>query len=362
MVLLLIYCSPPPTTAIHKLGTPPPLPPIGVYVLQKIVRELNHPNICGYRGVCVAAPHLSLVFEFLDNGTLGDRLRNRRPQTIATPRSNLVSPASIGVDVGVSAGVDGSSTSSVNGGSAHHGNTCTSEQILKSCNGAGGCAGAGPCDAGAAVGGVGCALADAAQGPPPPPQQLQPADIFRIVEDVVAGMLYLHEVRNKPNNCVLRIAAPFLRCFTSPYSRARFVVAFFLFVVVFFLFVVAFFLFVVVFFLFVVAFFLFVVAFFLFVVAFFLFVVVFVVLLLFTFLFVVVFVVLLLFTLFCWFITYNRGVVLFCFLFMLLFFVSLEVLRVFSAHGRRRISKQTRRGCGLPLLAFAIRSRLTAAV
>lgn len=33
--------------------------------------------MCGFRGVCVASPHhVSLVYDFLANGTLGDRLRD----------------------------------------------------------------------------------------------------------------------------------------------------------------------------------------------------------------------------------------------------------------------------------------------
>lgn len=44
---------------------------------QHIVRKLRHPNVCGFRGVCVASPHhVSLVYDFLANGTLGDRLRD----------------------------------------------------------------------------------------------------------------------------------------------------------------------------------------------------------------------------------------------------------------------------------------------
>eukprot|EP00752_Nemacystus_decipiens_P008521 g7610.t1 len=43
-----------------------------------IVRKLRHPNICHFRGVCVASPHhVSLVYDFLANGTLGDRLRDK---------------------------------------------------------------------------------------------------------------------------------------------------------------------------------------------------------------------------------------------------------------------------------------------
>lgn len=41
------------------------------------MRALDHPNICRYRGVCIAWPHFSLVYDFLDNGNLADRLRGR---------------------------------------------------------------------------------------------------------------------------------------------------------------------------------------------------------------------------------------------------------------------------------------------
>ena len=162
--------------------------------LQKIVRELNHPNICGYRGVCVAAPRLSLVFEFLDNGTLGDRLRNRRRRSIAAPTSSHPPPLP-------PAGRGGSATGSAN----------NEQGVVKTCtsgggNGLAGCAcWAGACAAGGAGTGVGagakggCRSVDVAQGQGllPPPRHLQPADLFRIVEDVVGGMLYLHEVRQE---------------------------------------------------------------------------------------------------------------------------------------------------------------------
>lgn len=166
-----------------------------ILFLQRIVRELNHPNICGYRGFCVAAPCLSLVFEFLDNGTLGDRLRNRRRHSIAAPTSSHHPP------LPPAGGGGGSATGSAN----------NEQGVVQTCtsgggNGVAGCGcWAGACTAGGAGGGVGagaevrCRPADVAQGLGllPPPRQLQPADLFRIVEDVVGGMLYLHEVRQE---------------------------------------------------------------------------------------------------------------------------------------------------------------------
>lgn len=44
--------------------------------LQHVVRRLEHPNVCGYMGVCIAAPRFSLVYEFLEHGSLADRLHD----------------------------------------------------------------------------------------------------------------------------------------------------------------------------------------------------------------------------------------------------------------------------------------------
>lgn len=103
---------------------------------QHIVRKLRHPNVCRFRGVCVASQpvhHLSLVYDFLANGTLGDRLLR---------------------DAGGS------------------GNGCTTANG----NGVGGFEGE-------------SRRRRRSQEP------LRSADLVRIVKDVVDGMLYLHEVR-----------------------------------------------------------------------------------------------------------------------------------------------------------------------
>lgn len=46
-----------------------------LYHAQHIVRRLKHPNICAYMGVCIAAPWFSLVYEYLEHGSLSERLR-----------------------------------------------------------------------------------------------------------------------------------------------------------------------------------------------------------------------------------------------------------------------------------------------
>ncbi|CAN0261442.1 unnamed protein product [Ectocarpus sp. 12 AP-2014] len=104
-----------------------------------IVSNLRHPNVCGFRGVSVSLPHhLSLVYDFLDNGTLGDRLW----------------------DTGSSGGGSSGSSSAVHG---------------------------------CGVGGVGGERewgSRRGRGSEP----LRSTDLLRIVTDVVNGMLYLHEV------------------------------------------------------------------------------------------------------------------------------------------------------------------------
>ncbi|CAM9161671.1 unnamed protein product [Ectocarpus sp. 6 AP-2014] len=119
-----------------------------------IVSNLRHPNVCGFRGVSVSLPHhLSLVYDFLDNGTLGDRLRD---------------------------------TASSGGGSSG------------SCSSVHGCGGGGD------VGGEREWGSRRGRGSEP----LRPTDLLRIVTDVVNGMLYLHELgvmhRDlKPDNILL---------------------------------------------------------------------------------------------------------------------------------------------------------------
>ena len=102
---------------------------------QNIVSKLRHPHVCGFRGVCVGSPHhLSLVYDFLANGTLGDRLRD-------------------------------------NGG------------------GGGGGRGFGGGAKGFYLGGGGGGDEERQR-----PLPLRSASLVRIVKDVVDGMLYLHEV------------------------------------------------------------------------------------------------------------------------------------------------------------------------
>ncbi|CAN0253614.1 unnamed protein product, partial [Ectocarpus sp. 13 AM-2016] len=118
-----------------------------------IVSNLRHPNVCGFRGVSVSLPHhLSLVYNFLDNGTLGDRLRD---------------------------------TASSGGGSS------------------GGSSSGHGCDGGG-IGGDGEWGSRSGRGREP----LRSTDLLRIVTDVVNGMLYLHELgvmhRDlKPDNILL---------------------------------------------------------------------------------------------------------------------------------------------------------------
>ncbi|CAM9115798.1 unnamed protein product [Hapterophycus canaliculatus] len=116
-----------------------------------IVRKLRHPNVCGFRGACVASPNqLSLVYNFLENGTLGDRLSDT------------------GGD-GASAGGDGG----VGGVTANgRGNDEESRSRRQ------------------------------------PKKSLSTADLVAIVKDVVDGMIYLHELgvlhRDlKPDNILL---------------------------------------------------------------------------------------------------------------------------------------------------------------
>ncbi|CAN0458207.1 unnamed protein product, partial [Discosporangium mesarthrocarpum] len=44
---------------------------------KEVVRGLKHPNICSYLGVCVDPPRFSLVYKFIDGGSLRDHLRRR---------------------------------------------------------------------------------------------------------------------------------------------------------------------------------------------------------------------------------------------------------------------------------------------
>lgn len=109
------------------------------------MRKLKHPSICAYQGVSIAASRLSLVYEFLENGTLGDRLRGnhclRRSAANGAPRI-----------------------------------------------GANGCGNA------SGVSAFGAAAERSSFRTPLVLPPLGDADLLRIAEDVVGGMRYLHEV------------------------------------------------------------------------------------------------------------------------------------------------------------------------
>ncbi|CAM9821039.1 unnamed protein product [Pylaiella littoralis] len=123
-----------------------------------IVRKLRHPNVCGFRGVCTSSPplhHLSLVYDFLANGTLGDRLL----RDAGGSGSGSGCAAANGDGDGVGGG----------GGGADGGESGRRRRLQ---------------------------------------EPLRSAGLVRIVKDVVDGMLYLHEVgvlhRDvKPDNILL---------------------------------------------------------------------------------------------------------------------------------------------------------------
>lgn len=141
------------------------------------MRKLNHANICRYRGVCIASPRLSLLYEFLENGTLGDRLRNKRTQNRA---ANGIGQPPVG---GNGRGACGSANYSAMGTVNGCGSNCDD-----------GSGYGGPCGRSLAAAEAEAAASlslHAAAGRPP----LGSADALRIVEEVVDGMQYLHEVR-----------------------------------------------------------------------------------------------------------------------------------------------------------------------
>ena len=44
---------------------------------RTIVRALRHPNLCRFYGVSISPGHYSLVYQFLEGGSLGGLLRNK---------------------------------------------------------------------------------------------------------------------------------------------------------------------------------------------------------------------------------------------------------------------------------------------
>lgn len=75
----------------------PKLSTVLLFRSQHIVRRLKHPNICAYMGVCVAAPRFSLVYEYLEHGSLSERLRHVPGTSLPTTKS---SPSSSDSDRG----------------------------------------------------------------------------------------------------------------------------------------------------------------------------------------------------------------------------------------------------------------------
>lgn len=165
------------------------------------MRKLKHPNVCGYRGVCIARAHLSLVYDFIENGTLGDALRNGR-RRIGTDLNSSRWPASRD-SCSIPDGFLNSSTNRNN-----NSNMVTDGNVAAS-----GFRATGPfsgrsgqasisSDTRGATGSETKAVKDAARflplrstGEPPPPRQLGTVDLLCIAEDVVDGMHYLHEVK-----------------------------------------------------------------------------------------------------------------------------------------------------------------------
>lgn len=144
--------------------------------IQHVVRKLKHRNICEYMGVCISAPHFSLIYEFLEHGTLRDRLRNKpmqRLQSLGKP--TVGSPGGTG---------------------ANNNNNCTastatnrpSSAIGTSNNNSNGF-GDNCCITGGVTGGGSVASCWSLEREP-----LGAAELFQVVEDVTSGMRYLHQV------------------------------------------------------------------------------------------------------------------------------------------------------------------------
>ena len=76
-----------------------------VFRAQHIVRRLKHPNICAYVGVCIAAPRFSLVYEYLEHGSLSERLRHVPGTSLSTTKQRSC-PGSSDSDRGGAGGGD----------------------------------------------------------------------------------------------------------------------------------------------------------------------------------------------------------------------------------------------------------------
>lgn len=85
---------------------------------QHVVRRLDHPHLCGYLGVCIAAPQFSLVYKFYEHGSLADRLRNKGTGNPSPLGAGAGKAAASGVCIGGSGGNGGSGTALAPLGSA----------------------------------------------------------------------------------------------------------------------------------------------------------------------------------------------------------------------------------------------------